>query len=71
MSSRGLHWTLGSQTLTVKELLRRHRQSLGGEDLLRGVHNRGDRSTRLMCGEPIGLGNKLLDFRGLDGCGLL
>jgi hypothetical protein len=59
------------QTLTVKELLRRHGQSLGSEDLLCGVHQRGDRSTRLVCGESISLGNELLDFRGLDGCGLL
>src|ERR1700756_2551751 len=48
-----------TQPLTAKELLRRHGQSLGGEDFLCGVHHRGDRGTRLVCCKSISLGNKL------------
>jgi hypothetical protein len=57
--------------LAIEEFLRGHRQSLDGEDLLGSVHHCGDGSIGLICREAIGLGDKLLDFRGLHRRGLL
>jgi hypothetical protein len=70
VAHRSLLPSVCTQPLTLEEFPRRQGDPLNGQDFLSCVRQRGDGSTRLMCGESIGLGNKLLDFRRLHGCGL-